>query len=147
MKNLLKLFRLDFLPRSTDLALLVLRLWLGLSLVLLHGRAKLANFADMSQKFPDPFGAGPTVSLALAVFAEVFCSLLLVLGLFTRFAALCEMVLLGVAFSLVHRTALQGPQSGELAFIYLAGFVMLFLAGGGRFTLDSKLGGKASASS
>ena len=42
-----------------------------------------------------------------------------------------------VAFLMVHKTALTGPQSGELAFVYLAGYVMLVIAGGGLFSLDT----------
>lgn len=75
------------------------------------------------------------------MFAEVVCSILLVLGLFTRFAALNLIATMSVAFYFVHKASLErGPNSGELAFIYLAGFVALLLAGGGRFSLDAKIG-------
>jgi hypothetical protein len=36
MKTLLKICGIDFLPRSADLALLLLRLWAGLTLLLLR---------------------------------------------------------------------------------------------------------------
>ena len=138
MKKLLHILQLNFLPHSADAGLLVLRLWLGLSLLLLHGKAKLLGFAELSQKFPDPLGVGSTASLALAVFAEVVCSSLLALGLVTRFAALSAGIMLGVAFFLVHKASLaMGPHSGELALIYLAGFVTLLIAGPGRFSLDA----------
>jgi putative oxidoreductase len=45
---------------------------------------------------------------------------------------------MSVAFFLVHKMALKGPGSGELAFTYLAAFVVLLLAGPGRFALDAK---------
>ena len=140
MKRLLRLLQLNFLPHSADAGLLVLRLWLGLSLLLLHGKAKLLGFAELSEKFPDPLGVGSTVSLALAVFAEVVCSALLALGLVTRFAALSAAFTMGVAFFLVHKASLaMGPGSGELAFIYLAGFVTLLITGPGRFSVDACL--------
>lgn len=140
--NIRKLLQLDFLPRSADAGLLVLRLWLGLSLLLLHGWSKLTGFAQMSDKFPDPLGVGSTVSLALTVFAEVACAILIVPGLFTRAAALVQVILMSVAFFIVHKASLaHGPGSGELAFIYLAGFVTLLVAGAGRFSLDAKFGG------
>lgn len=131
--------RLDFLPRSSDFALLVLRLWIGLSLLLLHGWAKLTGFSKMSGKFPDPLGIGSSTSLGLAVFAEVACAILIVLGLFTRLAALAQAILMTVAFCMVHKASLAaGPGSGELAFLYLAAFVTLFIAGPGRYALDGK---------
>lgn len=138
--NILKLLQLDFLPRSANAGLLVLRLWLGLSLLILHGWTKLTGFSEMAGKFPDPIGLGSSTSLALTVFAEVACALLIVIGLFTRAAALTQTILMTVAFFVVHKAALSGPGSGELAFIYLAGFVTLLLAGAGRFSFDAKLG-------
>ena len=138
--NIQKLLQLDFLPRCTSCGLLVLRLWLGLSLLLLHGWGKISNFAEMSGQFPDPIGLGGGISLGLAAFAEVVCAFLVVVGAFTRAAAAVLVIQMGVAFFVVHQSALSGPSSGELAFIYLGGFVALLIAGGGRFSLDAKLG-------
>ena len=139
---MVKLLRLSFLPTSVDLALLVLRVWFGLALVSLHGWSKFTGFAERSQRFADPFGIGSPASLALAVFAEVICSILLVLGLFTRLAALACAVTMATAFFFAHGGRLTGQGNGELAFIFLGGFVTLLLAGGGRFSLDGKGGGK-----
>ncbi len=140
MKKLFPILQLNFLPHSADAGLLVLRLWLGLSLLLLHGKGKLLGFGELSQKFPDPLGVGSTTSLALAVFAELVCSGLIAVGLVTRFAALNAAFTMGVAFFIVHQAKLaMGPGSGELAFIYLAGFVTLLIAGPGRFSLDARL--------
>jgi putative oxidoreductase len=140
MKKLLHILQLNFLPHSADAGLLVLRLWLGLSLLWLHGRLKLLDFADLSHKFPDPLGVGSTASLVLAVFAELVCSGLLVLGLVTRFAALSAAIMMGVAFFVVHKASLEmGSHSGELAFIYLAGFVTLVIAGPGCLSADACL--------
>lgn len=143
--NILKLLQLDFLPRCSSCGLLVLRLWLGLSLLLLHGWGKISNFAEMSGQFPDPIGLGSGVSLGLAAFAEVVCASLVVVGAFTRAAAAVLVIQLGTAFLAVHKLALSGPHSGELAFIYLGGFLTLLIAGGGRFSLDAKLGADKAA--
>ena len=94
----------------------------------------------MAGKFPDPIGFGSSTSLALAVFAEVACALLIVAGVFTRAAALTQTILMSVAFFVVHKGALAGPGSGELAFIYLGGFVTLLIGGAGRFSFDAKIG-------
>lgn len=140
MKSFLKFLQFGFLPRSSDFALLVLRLWLGVSMLVLHGWGKLTGFSGLTSKFADPFGFGPTTSAALAVFAEVVCAALVAIGLATRFAALVLMILLVVAFTMVHGRALSGPGNGELAFVYLAGFTAIFLAGPGRFSVDAKTG-------
>jgi len=41
----------------------------------------------------------------------------------------------------LHKGALAGPGSGELAFVYLGGFVTLLIAGADHFSFDAKLGG------
>jgi putative oxidoreductase len=119
-----------------DLGLLVLRVWLGLSMLLLHGWPKVEKYAGLSEGFPDPLGVGPAMSLNLAIFAEVFCALLLVVGLAARLAALPLVVTMAVAFFVVHGGVLTGEGNGEMAFVYLAGFVALFIAGPGRHSFD-----------
>ena len=126
-----------------NLGLLALRLWLGATLLLNHGLEKLTHFSETAKKFPDALHLGsPEANLALTVFAEVVCSALLALGLITRFAALTLAINLAVAFFVVHHGALHGEHSGELAFIYLAGYVALLIGGPGRFSFDSALFGR-----
>ena len=144
MNYILKLLQLTFLPRSSDAGLLVLRLWTGGAILLLHGWTKLTGFSKIAGQFPDPLGLGSSTSLALAVFAEAACALLIVLGLFTRLAAAVLVILMAVAFFIVHKASLaMGPGSGELAFVYLGAFLTLLIAGGGRFSLDAKIRGGA----
>jgi len=139
MKTLLKFLRLEFLPASADLALIILRVWLGLTILLLHGLDKLLTFSDKAAGFPDPLGVGHPISMGLAIFGEFVCAVLLTVGLFGRFAALGLVINMSVAFFLVHKMALTDPFSGELAFIYLAGFLALLIAGPGRFSLDATI--------
>lgn len=137
--NFIRLAQLHFLPRSLDAGLLVVRLWFGLSLLVLHGWVKFSGFAEMSAKFPDPLGVGSSTSLTMAVFGEVFCAVLVVLGLFTRIAAIALAVTMSVAFFIVHKGIFSGPGNGELGFVYLGAFIALFVAGPGRFSLDARL--------
>jgi putative oxidoreductase len=68
------------------------------------------------------------------------------LGLLGRFAAVGTGITMAVAFFLVHEAKLaRGPGSGEMAFVYLAGFVALLIAGPGRFSLDQVLFSKGAA--
>lgn len=134
--TMLKILKLSFLPKSTDYGLLILRVALGFSMLLLHGRGKMLNFAATAEKFPALFGLPSNVNAGLAVFAEVLCSALLIAGLFTRFAALMLACTMGTAFFFVHKSALVGEHSGELAMVYLIGYATLFLAGGGKISVD-----------
>jgi putative oxidoreductase len=136
---MLKLLHLSFLPKSSNAGLLILRLSVGLSMLLLHGRGKLLNFSATAEKFPALFGMSSTVNAGLAVFAEVVCSALLILGLFTRFAALMLAITMGTAFFIIHKSSLiAGPGSGELALVYLFAYVTLLFTGAGKFSVDRK---------
>lgn len=133
---MLKLLHLSFLPKSASFGLLILRLSVGLSMLLLHGRGKLMNFSATAAKFPALFGMSSTVNAGLAVFAEVVCSALLILGLFTRLAALMLAITMSTAFFMVHKMALTGEHSGELALAYLFAYVTLLFTGAGKFSVD-----------
>jgi putative oxidoreductase len=100
-----------------------------------HGWPKFQGFATMAPKFMPVLGSG-SIGLGLAVFAEVVCAGLVVLGLFTRFASLMLAITMGVAFFVVHKAALTGASSGELAFLYMVGFLALAFAGGGKYSAD-----------
>ena len=126
----------------TSLALLVLRLFFGLTMVLHHGWDKLRTFSDTAPNFPDPMHIGHSTSLGLAVFAEVVAAVLLAIGLWTRFAALVLAFEMGVAFTMVHKMAFSGQMPGEMAFMYFGAYFTLLLAGGGKFSVDKMLFGK-----
>jgi len=129
MKSLLSFLKLSFLPQSTDLGLLVLRLSTGVMMLALHGLPKVLDFSAKSAGFPDPLGVGPGVSLSLAILAEFIGSILIILGLFTRGAALLGISTMAVA-------ALIVSPGEELPLLYLFAYIALLAAGGGRFALD-----------
>ncbi len=133
---MINFLRFTFLPKSTDLALLVLRFWLGGTMLIKHGLPKLTHFDAAAAKFPALFGLSSKINLGLAVFGEAVCSVLIILGVLSRFAALSQAITMGVAFFMVHKAALEGPASGELAFLYLGGCITLLVAGAGRFAVD-----------
>ena len=133
-----KILRLEFIANSPDAGLLVLRLWLGGSMFWLHGWGKLSGLFAGKTSFADPLGIGEIPSFLLAIFAEAVCSLLLVFGVFTRLAALVLAFTMGVAFFVVHGMKFSGLGNGEMAWMYLAGYVVLFVAGAGKYSVDKK---------
>lgn len=136
----MKFLQLRFLPRSVDLALLVLRVWFGVSLIVIAGWMKLTNFSAMAGSFPDPYGLGSKLSLVLLIFAEVVCAAFIAIGLFTRFAALIAGFAMASAFWFGHAAKLTGAGNGQSAFFLLGAFVAILLAGGGRYSIDARMG-------
>jgi putative oxidoreductase len=97
----------------------------------------------MAQHFPDPLHIGPHWSLVLGALSDGICSLLLVIGFATRWAALYCTIVLGTAFVAVHHLALSGPRSGELPYLYVGAALTIFFAGPGRFSIDGSSGRKS----
>jgi putative oxidoreductase len=100
---------------------------------------KITGFSRMVQHFPDPLHIGAQWSLGYALFSDAVCSLLLIVGLGTRWAALVVAVNTAVAFTFVHRLHLSGEHNGELVWMYLASALALFLTGAGKFSVDRGL--------
>jgi len=120
---------------AANLGLLFLRLSTGGFMLFGHGLKKLANYAELSERFSDPLGVGPAASLALAVFAEVFCSVLVMAGAATRAAVVPLVITMLVAAFVIHD---GDPWSKkEFALLYALPFVALALTGAGRFSVDA----------
>ena len=114
-------------------ALLFLRLFVG-GMMLTHGWVKLSSFAALSAVFPDPLGIGTTFSLVLTVFAEVGCSLCLILGFMTRLAVLPLIFNMAMAFFVIHSADTFAVK--EMALLYLGMYIAVFWAGGGKYAAD-----------
>lgn len=120
----------------TDMGLLIFRLAIGV-LMLTHGWQKFSNFATLSTVFPDPIGWGSTMSLTMIVFAELVCSILIILGLFTRLSAVPLIIGMLVAAFIVHGA--DPFQVKELAILYMFGYILLAFTGAGKFSVDNYL--------
>lgn len=129
----------SILPEDTDLALLVLRCWFGFSILLKHGFEKIFGFHAMSMNFPDPIHIGVVPSLIVALISDAVCSVLIMVGFATRWAALFVMANVAVAWALVHHFKYAGRAGdhGETIVLYFGGLLALAIAGPGRWSLDA----------
>ena len=95
---------------------------------------KINNYEMLFTTFPDPLGIGSEASLVLIIGAETICSLLLIVGLFVRPAAL----ILAVGMFVASFLAVPGEPfaAHELSFVYMGIYVMLVISGGMRYSLD-----------
>lgn len=113
----------------------LLRIGFGLMLILSHGWPTLNGlFGGSGGDYPDPLGLGSGTSMALMAFAEFFCALFVVLGIFTRIALIPIIIGFFTAFFIFHAGDPFGNK--ELAFHYLLVFVTLFITGPGKFTIS-----------
>ena len=135
MKSLLKkIFYVGDSPLIMSIGLLVLRLVVG-GFMMSHGLGKLKMLmAGGEIQFLDPIGIGVELSLFLAVFAEFFASILIILGLVTRLAAFPLLFTMFVAGVIVHAADPFGVK--EMALLYGSIYLTLMLTGPGKISLD-----------
>jgi putative oxidoreductase len=145
MKALISLITLSFLPSFNGLGLLLLRVWVGGTMFYVHGLDKLKTFGEKVQGF-EKMGFHPVLGSA-AVLSESVFAILIAIGLATRWSAALLGTTMAVAFWKAHGAVLipanDQEKSGEMAFIYCAACVAIFLLGPGRFSLDAQASRKS----
>lgn len=110
---------------SLPCGLLFLRVSAAVLLLQIHGLPKLLHWSAELQRIEDPFGLGASLTLAMAVFAEVVCPLLLIAGVFARLACLPVLAVLGVALVVVHpEWTLEEAQFAWLFAVLYAGLAI-----------------------
>ena len=120
--------------KMNSLALLIVRFGIG-SFMLVHGLQKLEMLQANPIQFANPIGIGAGPSLALAVFAELICSALLILGFLTRLATIPLIITMLVAVFIVHSA--DGFEKQELGSVYLVVYILLLITGAGRYSVDA----------
>lgn len=125
---------------STDLALLIARVGISV-LMLTHGLPKLGKlFSGDPVQFLPFMGLSPEISLAMAVFAEVFCSIFILFGFATRLAVIPLAITMLVAVFLVHAADPFSVKESALHFLLV--YVVLLFTGSGKYSVDYMLQGK-----
>ncbi len=122
---------------SKNLVLLVIRLGAG-GMMLTHGIPKIGRLlGEGPVKFADPFGLGPELSLGLAIFAEVICSILVMVGFKARLATIPLIITMLTAALYAHW---EDPFSKkELPLLYICTFLGILAFGAGKFAIDNFL--------
>ena len=103
---------------KVSLLLLAVRIIFGI-LLMNHGIQKWSNFQEMSAVFPDPLGIGSPLSLGLAIFGELVCSMAFIVGFLYRLAMIPMIFTMIVAFFVVHANDVFAVKE-------LASFSMIF---------------------
>jgi putative oxidoreductase len=138
-----KLMSTNYSAGAFNFAMLLFRFIIGFTMVQ-AGYNKLIHFNDMltgPQAFQSMIGIGAKTELAMLVFAEFFCSIFLILGLFTRLATIPLIIAMCVAFFMAHHAEVFTKEGGlQAALIYLCGYIFLLLVGPGKISVDGMTG-------
>jgi putative oxidoreductase len=121
----------------TSFSWLAVRLAFG-GMMLTHGIPKCGRlFGDEPIKFANILGMGPTVSLALTVFAELICALFIMAGYRTKWATIPLMITMLVAAFYAHGGDPFGDK--EPALLYFFGYLAIWAHGSGDYSVDAWL--------
>jgi len=118
---------------SYNLGLLVLRVGFS-GMLLVHGIQKIEILFSSEINFSNPIGIGSTATLLLVLFAEIICTVLIIIGFKTRLATIAPIILMFVAVTVVHKG--DPFMARELALLYLVAFIGIGLLGGGKIALN-----------
>jgi len=117
-----------------DIIVFVVRVFVGFAM-LSHGFPKLQMLLEGGKiEFYDFLGLGPLVTLVLTVIAEFACSILLILGLFTRISLGFLIFTMVIAAFMVHGA--DPFEKREMSLIYLSVYLLLMAFGAGKVSVD-----------
>ena len=124
------------LPINTDLALLILRVVLGI-IMIYHGWPKLTNFAGTIDGMAGMGVPAPAVAAIFATVAEFVGGLLMLLGAFTEIAGLMFTIDMLGAITFVHaKNGFSVAKSGvEWPLLLAATAIAIALMGSGRYAV------------
>lgn len=129
-----KIFNTSLPVNNGHIALLFFRV-IAASFMLTHGLPKLQKLLSGAEiQFADPYGLGVTTSFVLVIFAEFFCSLLVIIGLATRLAVIPLMITMATAVIFAHANDPFGTKEKPLLFLLI--FALLLVFGSGRYSFD-----------
>jgi putative oxidoreductase len=133
----------DYSTSSDDAGKLLLRVAVGL-MMLLHGIAKMTNGVDSIEGMLEGHGLPAAVAYGAYV-GEVIAPLFVIVGLFTRPAALVMAVNMLFAIGLAHADEIfqlgkQGGWALELQGLFLFGSLAIALLGAGRLSFGGLRG-------
>lgn len=139
MTRLSRFFLVTAHSRTVDIGLFILRV--GTSLLMLpHGFKKLNRLSRDPVEFYDFIGLGSETSLMLIMIAELFCSVLLILGIGTRAILIPLIIGMFVVVFMVHGA--DPLSEKEHGLLFLIPYVVLFITGPGKYSLDYLIFGK-----
>lgn len=141
MKKIIKLIiSSDLSSPLYNFALLFFRVAVATELIVVHGLKKIGIGVAVAEVIPNPLGFPEALNSFIAIAANVYLPVLVVLGLFTRLAALPALAVTATGYFIMH-----GHDSlieRDIPFMFSVALLTIVMLGGGKYSLDSYLGKK-----
>lgn len=138
MKELIrKILFSEIGSRTNNIAMLLFRVAFAIELMLVHGLKKINVNGRAAELIPNPLGFPDWFNQAFATAAMLIFPFFILIGLFTRLAALPALAVTLTGYFVVHAHDVLAARDGP--FTYSIMLLLILVLGAGKYSVDSYL--------
>ena len=116
-----------------DLAILFLRFFIG-AVVYLHLIGQMQTYDNVVNHYPQILGFDSATSFAIVAITKATLATMIIVGLFTRFAASWMMVIAALSVAEAMMPDAIPTERAKLDFVYMGIYLTLVISGGGYYS-------------
>ena len=116
-----------------DVAILFLRFFIG-AVVYLHLIGQMQTYDNVVNHYPQILGFDSATSFAIVAITRATLATLIIVGLFTRFAASWMMVIAALSVAEAMMPDVIPTERAKLDFVYMGIYLTLVISGGGYYS-------------
>lgn len=119
--------------RMKDVAILFLRFFIG-AVVYLHLIGQMQTYDNVVNHYPQILGFDSATSFAIVAITKATLATMIIVGLFTRFAASWMMVIAALSVAEAMMPDAIPTERAKLDFVYMGIYLTLVISGGGYYS-------------
>ena len=119
--------------RMKDVAILFLRFFIG-AVVYLHLIGQMQTYDNVVNHYPQILGFDSATSFAIVAITKAMLATMIIVGLFTRFAASWMMVIAALSVAEAMMPDVIPTERAKLDFVYMGIYLTLVISGGGYYS-------------
>jgi putative oxidoreductase len=116
-----------------DVAILFLRFFIG-AVVYLHLIGQMQTYDNVVNHYPQILGFDSATSFAIVAITKATLATMIIVGLFTRFAASWMMVIAALSVAEAMMPDVIPTERAKLDFVYMGIYLTLVISGGGYYS-------------
>jgi putative oxidoreductase len=116
-----------------DVAILFLRFFIG-AVVYLHLIGQMQTYDNVVNHYPQILGFDSATSFAIVAITKATLATMIIVGLFTRFAASWMMIIAALSVAEAMMPDVIPTERAKLDFVYMGIYLTLVISGGGYYS-------------
>lgn len=135
MKTLfIKIIKSDLKEPLFNFGILFFRIAIATELIVVHGLKKIGIGVASPEVIPNPIGLPEALNNFVAIAANVYLPFLIIVGFFTRLAALPALAVTATGYFVMHFN--DDPMVRDIPFMYAVSLLLIVILGGGKYSAD-----------